>query len=299
MAHGLAAKANEDRAKLGIVMMLAAWLCFSFVDTSVKWLVLAGVPALQLAFMRYLTHFVLSLGSILKAKQGWEAFRTEKPGLVWLRAYLLASSTTLNFIALNYLPLTVTGAIMFSAPIFVCLLAGPLLGERAGPWRWFAILLGFVGVLVIIRPFGAEFHWALLLSLHNAIALALFSILTRKLSGIVATETMQFYMGVFGTVTLLPFAIWTWENPTTTFDWILMTGLGASAWLGHDIMTRAHGYATANTLMPYTYSFLMYLTLLSFLIWGTVPDLWTILGAAIIVVAGLIIWVREGQRAQP
>ena len=279
-------------------MMLAAWLCFSLVDTSVKWLVLAGVPALQLAFMRYLTHFVISLGSVLKARQGWEAFKTERPSLVLFRAYLLASSTTLNFIALNYLPLTVTGAIMFSAPIFVCLLAGPMLGEKAGPVRWFAILLGFVGVLVILRPFGAEFHWALLLSLHNAIALALFSILTRKLSGIVATETMQFYMGAFGTLALLPFAIWTWDNPATGFDWALMIALGGFAWLGHDIMTRAHGFATANTLMPYTYSFLMYLTLWSFLIWGVAPDVWTIVGALIIVVAGLIIWMREARRTE-
>ncbi|WP_298293131.1 DMT family transporter [uncultured Litoreibacter sp.] len=290
--------ATEDRAQLGIAMMLGAWFFFSLIDTSVKWLVLAGLPALQLAFMRYFAHFFISTALVLRGGADLERFKTDKPGWVVFRAYLLTSSTALNFIALLYLPLTVTGAIMFTSPILVCLLGWPLLGERAGPWRVFGICMGFVGVLVVMRPFGAEFHWAMLLSVHNAFALALYSIITRKLSGVVSTETMQFYMGAFGTAALLPFAVWQWVNPATAFDWVIMFLLGIWGWAGHEILTRAHRYAAANTLMPYTYSFLIFLTAWSYLIWGHIPDFYTVLGAAIIIASGLLIWARE-RRRQP
>lgn len=294
----VAIHATQDRAQLGIAMMLAAWFFFSLIDTSVKWLVLAGLPALQLAFMRYFAHFFISTALVLRGGVDLERFKTTHLGWVVFRAYLLTSSTALNFVALLYLPLTVTAAIMFTSPILVCLLGWPMLGERAGPWRIFGICMGFVGVLVVMRPFGTEFHWAMLLSLHNALALALYSIITRKLSGVVAAETMQFYMGAFGSAVLLPFALWQWTNPTNTLDWVIMVLLGVWGWAGHEFLTRAHLYAAANTLMPYAYSFLIFLTLSSYLIWGQVPDGYTLLGAAIITASGLLIWARE-RRRQP
>ncbi len=292
----VAVRATEDRAQLGIAMMLAAWFFFSLIDTSVKWLVLAGLPALQLAFMRYFAHFFISTGLVLRGGADLERFRTTHLAWVIFRAYLLTASTALNFIALLYLPLTVTAAIMFTSPIITCLLGWPMLGERAGPWRIFGICMGFVGVLVVMRPFGAEFHWAMLLSLHNAVALALYSIITRKLSGVVAAETMQFYMGAFGSLALLPFAIWQWTNPANGFDWVVMILLGVWGWAGHELLTRAHLYAAANTLMPYAYSFLIFLTASSYLIWGHIPDFYTMLGAGIIIASGLLIWMRERQR---
>lgn len=292
---GLTAQVRRDRAQLGIVMMLGAYLFFAGVDTSVKWLVLAGFPAFQLAFMRYLGHFAISLVHISRGGMSWARFGSGHMGLVLLRAGLLVVSTVLNFIALNYLTLTVTSAIMFSAPIIVCALSVPLLGERVGPWRWFAIVLGFAGVLVIIRPFGESFHWAALLSVFNAFAMASYSILTRRLSGLIAAETMQFYAGALGTAVLLPLAVMTWQNPSTLLEWALMLGLGAWGWFGHELLTRAHGFAPANTLMPYTYSFMLYLTASSYLVFGNVPDGWTLTGAVIVVFSGLLIWRREKQ----
>jgi len=204
---GLAASLRQDRAQLGIAMMLGAWLLFSFVDTAVKWLVLAGLPAMQLAFMRYAGHFAISILDVGRGGLSLSRFKTDHFWLVLFRAFLLVSATCFNFIALKTLPLTLTSAIMFSAPILVCALAVPLLGERVGPWRWFAILLGFVGVLIVIRPFGEAFTWVMLMPVYNAVSLALYSIITRKLSGIVATATMQFYMGALGTFTSMPLRI--------------------------------------------------------------------------------------------
>lgn len=283
----------EDRPHFGISLMLCAWLLFSVVDTSAKWLALLGFPAFQLAFMRYAGHFVISFGVIARGGLTRDRLQTGHPGQVITRALLLITATVSNFYALNFLPLTVISAIMFSSPVIVCFLSQHFLNEKIGPWRWFAILLGFAGVLVVIRPLGADFHWAMLLALFNALSLALYSIMTRKLAGIVATETMQFYMGALGTTLLLPLAIWSWQWPADPLQWTLLIGLGLFGWGGHQLLTNAHRFGSANTLMPFTYSFMIYLTIMGYLVFDHLPDQWTVLGALIIVVSGLIIWKRE------
>ncbi|MEM9433114.1 MAG: DMT family transporter [Pseudomonadota bacterium] len=271
-------------------MTLLAWLVFAMIDTSVAWLLSIGLPSLQLAFMRYFGHAVISTTLLCREGIDRQMFETGHLWLVLFRASLLISATAFNFIALQYVPLTITASIMFSAPIITCALAVPMLGERVGPAQIFAIFLGFFGVLIVIRPFGETFHWAALLSFYNAFALALYSILTRKLSGTVSTEVMQFYMGVSGTLVMAPFAWATWISPDTIRDWVLLFALGIWGWGGHELLTRAHGFAGSNTLMPYTYTFLIYLTISSYLVFGHLPDLLGIIGALVIVVSGLLIW---------
>ena len=125
-------KAIEDRAQLGIAMMIGAYFFFSLIDTSVKWLLISGIGALQLAFMRYLGHFVISLGAIARGGLDVERFKTEKPLLVLARAYLLWSSTVFNFISLNYLPLTVTGGRDHVFGADICLPLGLAFAGREG-----------------------------------------------------------------------------------------------------------------------------------------------------------------------
>ncbi|NNE54080.1 MAG: DMT family transporter [Sulfitobacter sp.] len=289
------ASATADLPKLGILLMLAAWFLFSVVDTGAKWLAVAGIPAFQLAFMRYAGHFVISIGVIAKGGLTADRFKTDHLWQVVSRAILLMSATLSNFYALKFLPLTVVSAIMFSSPVIVCFLSVSVLKERVGPWRWGAILLGFIGVLIVVRPFGAVFHPAMLLIIYNATALALYSIMTRRLSGIVAVDTMQFYMGLVGTAVLLPFAVWSWVQPETSWGMTVLVSLGVLGWAGHQLLTNAHRFGTANQLMPFTYSFLIYVAILGFFIFGTVPDSGTLLGAMVIMGAGLIIWKREQQ----
>ncbi|WP_299964870.1 DMT family transporter [uncultured Roseobacter sp.] len=289
----VAAGLIEDRPRLGILLMLGAWALFAVVDTSAKWLVLMAFPAFQLAFMRYAGHFVISTALIARGGITRDRFQTQRPGLVVLRALLLILATLSNFYALNFLPLTVTAAIMFSSPVIVCFLSYAVLKEPVGPWRWGAILLGFVGVLIVIRPLGAGFHWAMGLALFNAASLALYSLITRQLAGVVATETMQFYMGVLGTAILAPMAVWTWVWPQSGLEWVLLIGLGVLGWAGHQMLTIAHRFSSANTLMPYMYSLMVYLTILSYFVFDHLPDVWTVLGTIIIVASGLIIWKRE------
>ena len=253
----------------------------------------AGIPAFQLAFMRYASHFVISIGMIARGGIEADRFKTDHPWQVISRSLLLVSATLSNFYALQFLPLTVVSAIMFSSPVIVCFLSIWLLKEQVGLWRWGAILLGFVGVLIVVRPFGSVFHPAMLMIIYNATALALYSVMTRKLAGIVAVDTMQFYMGAVGTFLLLPFALWTWSTPETSLGTIVLVSLGILGWGGHQLLTNAHRFGTANQLMPFTYSFLIYVAIWGYLLFGTVPDQWTILGALIIMGAGLIIWKRE------
>jgi drug/metabolite transporter (DMT)-like permease len=289
----VAAQSNADLPRLGIVLMLAAWLLFSLVDTGAKWLAVAGIPAFQLAFMRYAGHFVISIGVV--ARGGWsvDRFKTDHLWQVVSRAALLVTATLSNFYALHFLPLTVASAIMFSSPVIVCFLSISVLGEKVGPWRWGAILLGFIGVLIVVRPFGTAFHPAMLLIIYNATALAFYSIMTRKLSGIVAVDTMQFYLGLVGTLVMAPFAVWTWVAPASGWAMTVLLGLGVMGWAGHQFLTNAHRFGSANQLMPFTYSFLIYVAIWGYLLFGTVPDFWTIMGAVVIMGAGLIIWKRE------
>lgn len=294
----LTLRENIDNPVFGIALMLVAYFCFSFIDTGAKWLALAGLPALQLSFMRYVGHFAISTGMIISGGTSLSRFKTASPGLVIFRGILLMLSTILNFTALRYIPLTLTSTILFSAPIIICALSWPLLGERVGVWRWSAILLGFVGIVIAIRPFDESFHWAMLLSLAGASCFAGYSILTRKLAGVVATDTMQFYSGLVGTLVLLPFALFEWVNPTNSFDWIVMFALGFFGWAGHQLLTTAHRYAPASTLTPFAYVFILYLTIWSYFVFNQLPDGWTIIGGAIIVAAGLFIWLRERHIAR-
>ena len=273
--------------------MLVAYLLFSVVDTTSKSLLGLGYFAMQLAFLRYASQLVIT--SLILMRQGAEVLRDAKPLLpqLVLRGSLLICSTIFNFIALKTMSLTVTSAIMFSAPVIVCALSWPVLGERVGVVRWFAVAVGFLGVLIVIRPFGADLNPAAFLMVLAATGLALYSLMTRKLAGDVPALALQFVLGLTGTIVLTPFAIAFWVPPETGVHFLLMVSLGFFAWMGHEFLIRAHRVAEANFLMPYSYSYLIYMSISGYLFFDEVPDRWTIIGACLIAASGLLIWRRE------
>ena len=279
---------------LPICMMLFASFLFALSDSAAKWVVVAGTPVLQIVFVRYFFHFGIS-----SVQSGFLGLDWKAAGRNWkflfLRSAALVLSTIANFIALRYLSLSVAASIMFCSPIIVCLISVLFLGEKIGGWRWFAVCAGFVGVLLIIRPQG-EFHPATLLSLLAATGLAIYALFTRKLSDDLCPHELQFFSGLLGTVGLAGAALFVWE-PVGFGIWGLMLGTGFAAWLGHEFLTRAHNFASASVLMPFFYSFLVFITLLDITIYHNVPDFMTILGAAIIVLSGLTIWFREQKQA--
>ena len=285
---------RQNNAAVGIFLMLSAWGLFAVVDTSAKWLVLASISTVQVVFMRYAVQFGCSLiGAAgpfsVTRKMGQKTFF-----LLFFRAILLVVCTFFNFIAIKYLPLTMTSAIMFSSPIIVASISMVFLREFVDVWKILAIFLGFVGVLVIIRPFDAQFHWAALLCVHNAIAISVFSLITRQLSGVVTASTMQFFAGGFGTIVFSPLVLIYWENPTSLISWVLMFFMGIVAWAGHEVFARAHLFSSAATLMPFSYSNIIFMTLASYFVFESRPDFLVFAGAFLIVFSGISIWWREG-----
>ena len=292
MSDNLAVEGRQERVALGISLMLGAYLLFSFIDAGAKWLALLGLPSTQLAFMRYAPHFLVSSAIIVRTHKLSSLTSSHAPILIF-RGSLLMGSTILNFFAVRYLPLTLTSTILFSAPLMACMLSQPMLAEKVGLFRWTAVLFGFAGVIIAIRPFDESFHWAALLSLGGAFCFALYALLTRKYAGRVSTDVMQFYSGAVGTICLLPFAILSWQNPVSATDWVIMVSLGIFGWAGHQLLTQAHRFAATSILMPFGYSFILFLTIWSYLIFDHLPDRWTLIGGSIVVVSGLFIWFRE------
>src|SRR5688572_32317580 len=174
-------QADSTRNRLtGIALVSLCYLAFALLDGSAKWLV-ASVPVIVVVWLRFLTHALLASALLLPLK-GKALIRTRHWRWHLARAVMLVLMTGLNFWALQYLQLAVTSSIFFIVPILIALMAAPMLGERLDAGRWAAIIAGFAGVLVIVRPGSADFHPAMLLSLLSAVLYALFSLMTRRLA---------------------------------------------------------------------------------------------------------------------
>lgn len=288
----------EERRLLGIGLSLAASFLFVCLDSSAKWLGLAGFAIMQVIFVRYAVHLCLALALNLP-RRGLSLLHTNDLKLELLRAATLVGSTLFNFTAVRYLPLTVTGAIAFTVPLIVTALSTLFLHEVVGWKRWTAILVGFVGVLIIVRPGTDVFHPATLLSLCGSVCYAGYALLTRRLAGVDSAGTQQFYGAAIPTLVLAPFAISAWTWPTTTVDWIVLSLVGVIGFTGHQFVTVAHRFATASTLAPFAYVQIFYFTAASWLIFNQAPDIWLFLGAPIVIGSGFYILMRERALARP
>jgi drug/metabolite transporter (DMT)-like permease len=292
--HGVAP--IEDRRLLGIGLVLVAFFLFTCIDVSAKWLVIGGVPPLEVTFVRYAVHFFLVAGLLLP-RYGAVILRTRRPWLELTRGLVLLFATVANFFAIRYLPLTVTGSILFSVPLLVCALSVPLLGERVGWRRWMAILVGFGGVLVIIRPGSEAFSIYVLICLITVVSYALYNITTRRLAGVDSASTQQFYTALIAMVCIMPFAFGGWVWPGDTASWVAFASIGVSGAVGHQIFAIAHRLAPASSLAPFIYSQVIYLSAASWIVFGEPPDIWILAGAPLVVASGLYIWLRERQLA--
>lgn len=247
------------------------------------------MSAPQIAFVRYAVQTVLIL-ALIWPRQGMALMRTRAPVLETWKALLLLGSSVLNFIAVRYLPLPVNTSINFIMPLMVCALSVPLLGERVSGRHWIAILVGFIGVMVIIRPGTDAFQPAALIPVATATITAFYMILNRRLAGVDSASTQQFYSGAIGLVCIAPFALQGWIWPTDAASWFFFFAVGVSGWLGHLLLTSAARYAPASVLAPFNYFGLVYISITSWLLFNQPPDAWIYLGAPIVIASGLYIW---------
>ncbi|MGV8832825.1 MAG: DMT family transporter [Devosia sp.] len=296
MARPIAAiEANPNK---GILLLMLAQSVLVFLDISAKWLSGTGMPTTEIVFVRYGVHVALLIGLFLPLR-GPGMFATRNWKLEIARGLCLLATTGGNFLAMRYLPLTVTGALIFSSPLIVCALSGPMLGEKVGWRRWLAIGTGFIGILIIVRPGTEAFHPAALLCIGAAFSIALFSILTRKLAGVDTAITQQFYAGGTALLLVTPMAFTDWVWPSQPISWLAFFAAGTAGMVGHILMSVAHRFAPPSTLAPFNYLQLLYLALASWVIFNQPPDNGFFLGASIIVASGLYIWLRERKLRRP
>ncbi len=272
-------------------MALAA-MFFTCIDTSAKWLTIAGFPVSQIVFARYAGHLIYTLALYLP-KERLSIFKSNAPGKQFLRSSFLLLATFLNFQALKYLPIKVTTTIMFAGPIVITLLAVPLLSEKVGIRRVLGVCTGFLGVLVVIQPWGTAFHPAMFFSLATLVLSSLYFIMTRMLAGIESNATQQLWASALATIVLSPFAWHVWVWPESSGQWIVLCAIGCFGALGHISATTAHRWADASILAPLVYSQVFWAALVGILIFDTYPTAWTLGGGAIIIASGLYIWQRE------
>ncbi len=284
--------ANDPRARLiGIGLICAALVCFACLDTIAK-LLSQHLHTLEVVWARYAGHFSLSLIFI----NPWTIkglLKTTRPWLQMTRSALLFASTVFNFFALKYLQLDQASVIAFMTPFVIAIFAGPLLGEWIGWRRWLAIIVGFLGVIVIARPGAGGIHPAAALSILSCIAYALYNITTRMLASVDSTATTLFYSSLVGFVAAtvpLPF-VWTMPGD----PWIIfgMVMVGAFGLIGHMLLIIAHRYAPAAILAPFIYTQIIWYAAGGFLAFGDVPNSFTLAGAAIIISSGLYLLYRE------
>jgi len=284
--------ADSARNRLtGIGLISLTYMLFTLLDGSAKWLV-QSVPVLVVVWLRFLTQTLLA-SALLFPMRGLALVRTRHLRWHVVRGLMFCAMTGINFWALQYLQLTVTASIFFTVPILIALMSAPLLGERMDAKRWSAILIGFAGVLVIVRPGSAAFHPAMLLSMVNAVLYAAFNLMTRKLAAYDPPETIQFLPAVVASVVLAPFALAAWETPQGWLEWLMLCLLGVFGGTGHQLLAMAHRYAPASTLAPFLYQQILYMALFGYVVFGTLPDAQVWLGAAIVVGSGLYLFARE------
>lgn len=252
----------------------------------------------EVVWLRFLTHALLT-SVLLAPTYGMAMFRVRRPALQLLRALMLASMTALNFWALQYLQLDVTGAIQFSVPILIALLSAKLLGERLDARRWLAIVAGFCGVLLVVRPGTQGFHPAIILSLLNALLYAFFNLLTRRLAAVESPAATQLMSAIGASALLAPLARAQWQTPQSWQLWALILFSGLCGGMGHFLLALAHRYASAGVLGPFIYQQIIYMTLLGWLVFDHVPDLAVVAGAVLVVASGLYLLYRELRRVQP
>lgn len=285
----------EDRRFLGIGLLIIAVGLFACLDTTAKYLVVNGMHPFQVAFVRHLVTLVIMLGAFAPA-HGGALFASNNLKLEIARGLIMAVGTLLNFAALMFLPLTVMASILFTMPLIVTGLSVPLLGEKVGWRRWVAIVIGFVGVLIVIRPGGASFHPAVFFAIAAALLFAVLNILNRKLAGVDSVPTQQIYAALISVACLAPGAAWQWSMPTGGAVWLLLILVGVIGTVGHFIATVAHRYAGASTLAPFFYPHIIFASILSWLVFDQTPDIYMIVGAIIVVGAGLYVWQRERSK---
>jgi drug/metabolite transporter (DMT)-like permease len=279
----------------GILFMLVGMFMFSVNDVVGKWLV-ATYTVGQVLLIRSIAAMAVLAPAV--AREGVsKVMNPPSPGLQAVRVAMSTLEVAFFYWAVTYLPLAETVTFYMAGPIYVALLARTFLGEAISTQRWIAIAIGFVGVIIALNPGGAAFGWPALIAIAGSLAFAGMMIITRKLKGTPDT-TLVFWQTAAALVMGAVLAPFGWVDPSLR-DYGLLGLLGVVALFAHIATNKALKLAPASTVVPYQYTLIVWAVILGYLVFGDVPPLSTLVGAVIIVGAGVwIFWDEQGSRKQ-
>lgn len=278
----------------GIGFMCLGMMMFSFNDAMGKWL-LGAYSVGQLLLIRSVAALAVLYPAM--QREGWRnLMHPPRPGLQLVRIALSTVEVAFFYWAVSYMPLVETSTFYLATPIYVAVLAGPMLGETIPLRRWVAIAIGFAGVIVALNPGGALFGWPMLIAFLGSLAFGFMMIVTRQLRGTPDTTLVVWQTAAalaMGAV-LAPFS-WT---PPSLVDYALLGLLGVVAMLAHVATNRSLKLAPASTVVPYQYTLIVWAVVLGWVFFNDVPAWTTVIGAAVIIAAGIWIFLDEKRSGQ-
>ncbi len=312
MRSPLPARPRVDDDALGIFYLCAGLFIFSFQDIIIKQLS-AEFPVHELVFVRGLVASPLLL-LLVHFDSGFASLRTDHFWQHLARASLMFCSYMFYYLAIAAVPITTAVSLFFTAPLLITALAVPFLGESVGIRRWFGVMAGFVGVIIMLQPGSGVFEPAALLALASAFSYALAQVLARRLGMTDSASAMAFYAAMLftyagGLVGLivhfsgfessahpsLDFLLKPWRMPDG-LEFAMMVTIGVISALGFYLLSQAYRVGQANAVAPFEYTAMFWAVVLTFLVFGNVPTVSTVIGALIIIAAGIFVLRREGLR---
>lgn len=279
---------------LAVMLALTVFLLFSVLDANAKWLVGLGYATFFVVWVRFALQAVV----LFVVYRGWRnrrLWQMNRPLYQVLRGLSLPSMTFFNFLALRHLQLDETVSVLLASPIFVAALAGPFLGEWAGPRRWAAILVGFVGVLIVVRPGTDAFTLPVVFIILSMLSNVAYFLLTRKLAGHETPESLIFYSCFFAVFLFAPFGLPEARLPQSLAEYLAFAAVGLSGMIGHMLLIRTSRLVETAKIAPFIYSQAIWMVAIGYLFYGDVPDVWTFVGMLVICAAGLYLMYRERQ----
>ncbi|MEO0440941.1 MAG: DMT family transporter [Pseudomonadota bacterium] len=288
---------GQDRPLAGIITRLAAMLSLAIMFAFVKLAGEQGVHVTESLFYRQLTAMPLICFLICRSAAGWPAIKSDKHRLHILRSFLGIFAMGLNFWAMTLLPLADATTISFTVPIFATLFAALILREKVGIRRWSAILIGFIGVLIVIQPGGSLIPaFGATVALVGALVTASVTLVIRMLGRTETSIVTIFWFSVY-TLPALAVCAWIYGGGHDAKTWAYLLGVGIFGALGQLTITQSLRFAPVSTIMPMDYSALLWATIIGIMVFGQWPGLSIWLGAPVIIGSGLFIAWREHVRA--
>ena len=287
------APALTDQPFKGIALMLLSTVFLGTSDVTAKYLS-SGLPSIEITWLRFVVFALIMLPAMLPRTAVY-SLRTGRTSLQLLRGATLVGSSLFFISGLHYLPIAEASATGFVSPLFVTALSIILLSESVGIRRWLASAVGLIGVLIILRPATSAFRPAALFPVLSALCWAFTLTMTRMMSGREHAITTMTYSAIAGVVILTALVPFAWVTPRW-HDILFGILIGVASTAGQWIVVLAFRYADASVLAPFSYTQLLWVSMLGFVIFGEVPGISTVSGASFIIASGLYIAHRERVR---